>query len=79
MQRTAASYGDRPSSSISRMQFSVTQMALSTTEPMTRINANMDSVLMLIWKIFRKSNVPISDTGIVADGMTVARQLGRKA
>ena len=70
----AASNGERCSSSISRVQFSVTQMASSTTEPITRISANIVSVLMLMFRRYRNRNVPISETGIVTEGMIVARQ-----
>ena len=57
-----------------RTQLSVTQIASSTTEPMTRISANIDKVLMLMPNMRMKMKVPISDTGIVTDGMIVARQ-----
>ena len=57
-----------------RIQFSTTTIASSTSEPITRISANIVRVLMVKPSGIRNTNVPISDTGIVMLGISVARQ-----
>ena len=64
----------RFSSSIRRVVFSTTTIASSTTEPITRISANMVSTLIEYPMAAIKTNVPMMDTGIVSVGIKVARQ-----
>ena len=67
------------SSTIMRTHDSVTQIASSTTEPITRMSANIVSVLIDMPITCMKRNVPIRETGIATAGMIVARQLWRKS
>ena len=56
------------------MVFSVTTMASSTSDPITRIKANMVRRLMENPRGMRKMKVPIKLTGMVMVGINVARQ-----
>ncbi len=58
--------------------FSMTTIASSTTSPVASTIANRVSVLIEKSKSFTNAKAPISDTGIVAAGMSVARQSSRK-
>ena len=60
------------------MVFSTTTMASSTTIPMARTSPNRVRLLIDIPNSFMAKKVPISETGMVADGMTVVRQSCRK-
>jgi len=73
-----ASFAERPSVSISRMVFSTTTMASSTTMPMASTSPN--SVRLLIdWPVASiTAKVPISETGMVTAGTRVVRQSWRK-
>ena len=55
-----------------RFTFSITTIASSTTTPTARTSANNDSRFIDISIAFRAKNVPINDTGIVAQGTRVA-------
>ncbi len=57
---------------------STTTIASSTTMPMASTRPNIDSVLTENPSIGKKMKVPISDTGIVINGMIVARMFCRK-
>ena len=61
------------------MHASVTQIASSTTDPITRMSANIVSVFIERPRTSMKKNVPTSETGIVTSGMSVARPLCRKS
>ena len=74
----AASAGERPSAS-RRTHDSVTQIALSTTDPITSTNPNSVSVFTDIPNASRNANVPTSETGIASAGISVARQLPRNS
>ena len=78
MDLTAASYGERCSSSIRRFTFSITTIASSTTIPMARISPK--SVIKFIeYPIHcNTANVPINETGIASVGTSVARQSCKK-
>ena len=73
-----ASGAGRPSSSITRVTFSTTTMASSTTRPMASTTANIEIVLSENPNNNRNMNTPISETGMVMAGMRVARRLSRK-
>ncbi len=55
-----------------RAMFSMTTMASSTTRPAASVNPKSVIVLIVNPKIFITKNVPISETGIVAAGISVA-------
>ena len=57
--------------------FSMTTMASSTTNPVASVMPNRVSVLMENPSSLTKAKVPISETGIVTDGMIVLRQSSR--
>ena len=57
---------------------STTTIASSTTMPMASTRPNIDSVLTEKPSIGKKMNVPISETGTVSSGMSVARKFCRK-
>jgi len=73
-----ASGADKPSSCICRLTFSTTTIASSTTIPMARISANKEMVLMVKPRAASAIKLPISETGMVAEGMSVARQSLKK-
>src|SRR5258707_14727894 len=56
----------------------MTTIASSTTSPVASVIPKSVSELMEKPKILMKAKVPISDTGIVTAGITVARQSSRK-
>ena len=58
--------------------FSITTIASSTTMPVASTIAKSVSVLIEKSSRFTNANAPISDTGIVSAGISVARQLWRK-
>ena len=66
-----ATIADLPSS-ICRLTFSITTIASSTTTPTAKTKANNESRLIDIFITFRTKNVPINETGIVAQGTSVA-------
>ncbi|MNS84743.1 hypothetical protein D3C72_1185780 [compost metagenome] len=72
-----ASFGDRPSSAMTRSTFSTTTMASSTSKPMASTMPNMVRVLMLKPAAARMPNVPSNTTGTVIVVMTVARKFCR--
>ena len=72
-----ASFGDRPSSDMTRSTFSTTTMASSTRRPMASTSANMVSVLMEYPAIDSTPMVPSSTTGTAMAGMSVARRFCR--
>jgi hypothetical protein len=53
-------------------------MASSTTRPMARTSASSVSVLIVKPSTSISAKAPISDTGIVTSGISVARKLRRK-
>ena len=55
-----------------RLTFSITTIASSTTTPTASTNANKDNRLIVIPNAFNAKNVPINETGIVAQGTSVA-------
>ena len=73
---SAARYGDMPSS-MCRCTFSSITMASSTTRPMARTSPSRVRMLMVKPMTYRKMNAPISDTGMVTNGIRVARTLRR--
>ena len=75
--RMAASLRGMPSSTWRKM-FSSMTIASSTTRPIASTIASSDSVLIVKPKRYISPNVPISDTGIVMIGISVARRLRRK-
>ena len=78
--RIAAEAAFRASRSPSRMwraMFSITTIASSTTSPVASTIAKSVSVLIEKPNSLTKVKVPISDTGIVAVGISVARQSPR--
>ena len=74
---SVASFGFMPCS-MWCITASTTTMASSTTMPMASTRPNIDSVFTLKPSIGKKMNVPISETGTVSSGMSVARQFCRK-
>ncbi|EXI67124.1 MAG: hypothetical protein AW08_02226 [Candidatus Accumulibacter adjunctus] len=58
--------------------FSRTTIASSTTSPIASTSASRVSVLMLKPSTSISAKAPISDTGIVTSGISVARRLRRK-
>ena len=62
-----------PSSNI-RVAFSTTTMASSTTMAMARMSPKSERVFMEKPSSSITASVPMSDTGIVRQGMSVARQ-----
>src|SRR5882724_12056578 len=56
----------------------MTTIASSTTSPVASVIPKSVSELMEKPKSLMKANVPISDTGIVTAGITVARQSSKK-
>src|SRR5262249_1336227 len=61
-----------------RSMFSMTTMASSTTSPVASVIPNSVNVLIENPSSFTNANVPISETGIVTEGMIVLRQSSRK-
>ena len=78
MAADAARLGSLSPSLICRSMFSITTMASSTTSPVASVMPNSVRVLIENPSNFTKAKVPISDTGIVTDGMMVLRQSSRK-
>ena len=74
----AASFGGSFSSSMIRIQFSTTTMASSTSDPITRIRANIVRTFIENPSGTRNMNVPIRETGMAAEGISVALQSCRK-
>ena len=72
-----ASFGDRPSSLITRSTFSTTTMASSTSRPMASTRPNMVRVLIVKPNAAITPKVPSSTTGTAMVGMTVARKFCR--
>ena len=66
------------SSTMWRTIFSKTTIASSTTRPVARVNPKSVSVLIENPSIFIAANVPISETGIVIDGISVLCQFCKK-
>ena len=60
------------------MTASTTTIASSTTMPMASTRPNIVSVLTEKPSIGKNMNVPMSDTGTVSSGISVARRLCRK-
>jgi hypothetical protein len=58
--------------------FSMTTIASSTTSPVARVRPKSVSVLIEKPKSFTNANVPIKETGIVIDGMSVLVPVWRK-
>ena len=58
--------------------FSVITIASSTTRPTESTTASIDSTLIENPAAYITKNVPISDTGITMQGISVTRQLRRK-
>ena len=75
---SVASRGGSPSSSMMRVAFSTTTMASSTTMAMARMSPKRVRVLMVNPSSSMTANVPMSDTGMVRQGMSVALQFCRK-
>ena len=74
--RSVASRGDIPCSMWCSTA-STTTIASSTTRPTARTRPKSDSVLMEKPSSGNTANVPMSDTGTAAIGMSVARQFCR--
>ena len=72
----AASRGVSPCANL-RCTFSTTMMASSTTMPIDKTRPNSVITLMLNPSAFSAANVPISETGMAIDGITVIRQFCR--
>ena len=73
-----ASFGESPSSCITRSTFSTTTMASSTSRPMASTRPKSVSVLMEYPAAAMTPNVPSSTTGTAIVGISVARQFCRK-
>ncbi len=73
-----ASIGDIFSKSILCCTASTTIIASSTTIPIASTKANKVRVLMVKPSVLNKINVPIKETGIANNGISVARQFCRK-
>src|SRR3972149_1621801 len=73
----AARMASRSPSLTWRAMFSITTIASSTTRPVASTMPKRVSVLIEKPSSFTKAKVPISETGIVAAGMSVARQSSR--
>ena len=58
--------------------FSVITMASSTTSPTESTTASIDSTLIENPAMYMMKKVPISDTGMTMQGISVTRQLRRK-
>ena len=58
--------------------FSVITIASSTTSPTESTTASIDSTLIEKPARYMMKTVPISDTGITIQGISVTRQLRRK-
>ena len=58
--------------------FSVITMASSTTSPTESTTASIDSTLIENPATYMMKKVPISDTGMTMQGISVTRQLRRK-
>jgi hypothetical protein len=71
----AASAAGLRNSCTCRSTFSITTMASSTTMPVARTIAKRVKVLIEKPRRLTKANVPMSETGMVSVGMSVARQL----
>ena len=71
---SVASRGGSPSSSMMRVAFSTTTIASSTTMAMASIIPNSVRVFMVNPNSSITANVPMSDTGMVRQGMRVALQ-----
>ena len=72
-----ASRGDLPRS-MCDITASTTTMASSTTMPMASTSPNMVSVLIVKPISGKKMNVPTSETGMAANGISVARKFCKK-
>ncbi len=73
-----ASFGDSPSSDISRSTFSTTTMASSTRRPIASTTPNIVSVLIEKPSAAITPKVPSSTTGTAIVGINVARRFCRK-
>ena len=58
--------------------FSVMTMASSTTSPTESTTASIERTLIENPATYMMKNVPMSETGITMQGMSVTRQLRRK-
>ena len=76
--RTVASNVLVLSSTICRTMFSKTTIASSTTNPVASVKPKSVSVLIEKPSSFIAANVPISETGIVIDGISVLCQFCKK-
>ena len=74
---SVASRGGNPSSSMMRVAFSTTTIASSTTMAMASMSPKRVRVFMVNPSNSITANVPISDTGMVRQGMSVALQFCR--
>src|SRR5467141_4300859 len=74
MATEAALCGSVIPSTMCRSTFSITTMASSTTSPVASVIPNNVSVLIEKPSNFTKTNVPISETGMVIAGMNVLLQ-----
>jgi len=74
---TVASRGLFPCS-MGRMTASTTTIASSTTIPMASTSPNIESVFTEKPSIGKKMKVPMSETGTVSSGISVARRFWRK-
>ena len=74
----AASFGGRPSSAMIRVVLSTTMIASSTTMPMAKMSPNRLRLLIDNPAASMTAKVPINDTGIAMDGISVARKSWRK-
>src|SRR5690349_9326423 len=73
-----ASIGERPSA-ILRSTFSTTTIASSTTTPIASTNPNSERAFMLNPSASITANVPTSETGTAASGITDARHVCRNS
>ncbi len=73
-----ASFGERPSSLISRSTFSTTTIASSTSSPMASTTPNSVSTLMENPNASITAKVPSNTTGTAIAGINVARRFCRK-
>ena len=73
-----ASFGDSPSSDMTRSTFSTTTIASSTSSPIASTRPNIVSVLIVNPKAAMIPNVPSSTTGTAMVGINVARKFCRK-
>ena len=65
-------------SELNRAIFSMTTIASSTTSPVARVSPKSVTVLIVNPAIFMMKNVPMSEIGMVAAGISVARASCKK-